>query len=251
MTICPKCQYQRTEQDHAPEWQCPGCGVAYNKVRPSNEEIDARNAVVLARKRAAAEKEKSRSPLAAIGIGLLVVFIVLMTWRGARLRAHDDAAQLLEVADTSPALSVHDYSLPGFQGLPWGSGNEAILRTFPGRASRMAQPEQYYNSHADVAIDHYNLEGVVMQAVFQMDNRSSLLDRVMLKKYAGAMPVQQFRQNYNFLLTALTRKLGPPKHKGEFAYVWKTGDCRIELDYLYQENIMESLTVGFSSTSGR
>lgn len=29
--ICPKCQYKRTADDHGPAWQCPNCGIAYNK----------------------------------------------------------------------------------------------------------------------------------------------------------------------------------------------------------------------------
>ena len=33
-TICPKCGYARTAADTAPAWQCPSCGVAYNKVAP-------------------------------------------------------------------------------------------------------------------------------------------------------------------------------------------------------------------------
>ncbi|GAA6135799.1 hypothetical protein NBRC116188_25890 [Oceaniserpentilla sp. 4NH20-0058] len=32
---CPKCNYNRLKSDHAPEWQCPSCGVAYNKVKKS------------------------------------------------------------------------------------------------------------------------------------------------------------------------------------------------------------------------
>jgi uncharacterized protein len=48
MTICPKCQYLRVATDTAPDWQCPKCGVAYNKVAnsikqavvPDDEEID-------------------------------------------------------------------------------------------------------------------------------------------------------------------------------------------------------------------
>jgi glutaredoxin len=32
LTTCPKCRYVRTTADTAPSWQCPGCGVAYNKV---------------------------------------------------------------------------------------------------------------------------------------------------------------------------------------------------------------------------
>ncbi|MCR6480209.1 hypothetical protein NU688_28910 [Variovorax sp. ZS18.2.2] len=30
-TICPKCQLVRPENASVPVWQCPGCGVAYNK----------------------------------------------------------------------------------------------------------------------------------------------------------------------------------------------------------------------------
>lgn len=29
---CPKCNYVRTPEDANPEWQCPSCGVAYQKV---------------------------------------------------------------------------------------------------------------------------------------------------------------------------------------------------------------------------
>jgi uncharacterized membrane protein YhaH (DUF805 family)/ribosomal protein L37AE/L43A len=29
--ICPKCQHQRAAADQGPAWQCPSCGIAYNK----------------------------------------------------------------------------------------------------------------------------------------------------------------------------------------------------------------------------
>jgi uncharacterized membrane protein YhaH (DUF805 family) len=29
--ICPKCQHKRTAGDPGPKWQCPSCGIAYNK----------------------------------------------------------------------------------------------------------------------------------------------------------------------------------------------------------------------------
>lgn len=31
---CPKCSYTRKPEDNAPDWQCPSCQVAYNKVTP-------------------------------------------------------------------------------------------------------------------------------------------------------------------------------------------------------------------------
>lgn len=35
ITTCPKCSYQRKPDDYAPDWQCPSCKVAYNKVMPA------------------------------------------------------------------------------------------------------------------------------------------------------------------------------------------------------------------------
>jgi ribosomal protein L37AE/L43A len=40
---CPKCHYVRVESDTAPEWQCPGCGVAYAKVEPTVETLTPKN----------------------------------------------------------------------------------------------------------------------------------------------------------------------------------------------------------------
>lgn len=35
---CPKCGYARTAADTAPAWQCPSCGIAYNKFQPANSD---------------------------------------------------------------------------------------------------------------------------------------------------------------------------------------------------------------------
>lgn len=32
--VCPKCQHKRTASDSGPDWQCPNCGIAYNKAMP-------------------------------------------------------------------------------------------------------------------------------------------------------------------------------------------------------------------------
>jgi uncharacterized membrane protein YhaH (DUF805 family)/ribosomal protein L37AE/L43A len=32
--VCPKCEHKRTDADAGPDWQCPKCGIAYNKARP-------------------------------------------------------------------------------------------------------------------------------------------------------------------------------------------------------------------------
>src|SRR6185312_7796624 len=37
--VCPKCQHKRTANDAGPEWQCPNCGIAYNKASPPSESV--------------------------------------------------------------------------------------------------------------------------------------------------------------------------------------------------------------------
>ncbi len=33
-TICKKCGYERRKNDYAPEYECPKCGIIYNKTKP-------------------------------------------------------------------------------------------------------------------------------------------------------------------------------------------------------------------------
>lgn len=35
--VCGKCAHVRGENEHVPDWQCPACGVAYNKVKKIQE----------------------------------------------------------------------------------------------------------------------------------------------------------------------------------------------------------------------
>jgi|GEM_PF-3106922 len=37
--VCGKCSYVRGENEHVPDWQCPSCGVAYNKVKKAPPEV--------------------------------------------------------------------------------------------------------------------------------------------------------------------------------------------------------------------
>jgi len=39
---CPKCQHKRTADDQGPAWQCPNCGVAYNKAMASADAVAQR-----------------------------------------------------------------------------------------------------------------------------------------------------------------------------------------------------------------
>ena len=33
MTLCPKCHYKRNKNDYAPEYECPNCGIVYEKYK--------------------------------------------------------------------------------------------------------------------------------------------------------------------------------------------------------------------------
>lgn len=34
---CPRCRYERSVSESAPDWQCPSCGVAYSKVEAGTD----------------------------------------------------------------------------------------------------------------------------------------------------------------------------------------------------------------------
>ena len=37
--VCPKCQHKRTAADAGPAWQCPKCGIAYNKATAQSDAV--------------------------------------------------------------------------------------------------------------------------------------------------------------------------------------------------------------------
>lgn len=54
-TVCPKCGYTRQPGDQAPEYECPACGVVYQKYIQHHAEVEAKAA---AARQAAAERER-------------------------------------------------------------------------------------------------------------------------------------------------------------------------------------------------
>ena len=77
-TTCPRCKHQRHAADTAPAWQCPGCGVAYAKVAPTQASGGLRRARV--------EDDDEDAPVAAerspvatlrIVVGVLVLVMVV------------------------------------------------------------------------------------------------------------------------------------------------------------------------------
>lgn len=45
MIICPECDYQRHPTDYVPDWECPNCGIAYNKASGRTAERHRRQPV--------------------------------------------------------------------------------------------------------------------------------------------------------------------------------------------------------------
>jgi hypothetical protein len=66
-TACPKCDYVRLATDIAPEWQCPKCGVAYNKA----DAVAKAEAAAAARAAAAAANPKPRAGDRSHGRGMV------------------------------------------------------------------------------------------------------------------------------------------------------------------------------------
>jgi hypothetical protein len=161
------------------------------------------------------------------------------------------ARETQEVSSWSTKFSGsnHDFALSGFQGLLWGAGDDAILAKFGNAVTRLQRPETYYNAHANLEITKYNYGNTVLKASFQMNNQTNKLSKVLLSKFASSVRSQSFIKEYQDLLALMTQKMGSPIRLDGYKYKWIVGSTAIELDYLYQANIMENLTVLYKPNS--
>ncbi|OYU46649.1 MAG: hypothetical protein CFE44_01070 [Burkholderiales bacterium PBB4] len=246
MTTCPKCQYQRKPQERAPQWQCPSCGVAYSKVlaaqRMAAAAKDAHNDP---------EIDSAANPSAPTGkrkiaisiCALLVLFLGIRMVGAFNHRKAASSSTSATAIETPTSPSTHDYSLPGFQGIAWGARDDAIKAKFGAQLTLSNPPVRFSGAHANFTIEKYNLDGVLMKVSFQMSDGPEQLRRVLLAKTTGAPAGQNYQKAYAKLLDQLTQKLGKPTCVKEFDCKWLRGDTVIELDYLYQANILENLTV--------
>lgn len=122
--VCARCKYTRQSSDTAPDWQCPSCQVAYDKVDPPKPAepkaaeapapapapyigkaararaaaAEAAAAEAEAKKKAKARKKTSRElPTTWIGLGLAVVLVLgLVGWKvqADKARAQERAAKI-------------------------------------------------------------------------------------------------------------------------------------------------------------
>jgi glutaredoxin len=93
MTACPKCRYVRQSTDTAPGWQCPQCGVAYNKVAELSQETRAQ--------RRRTVSEASPGVWGKIAMALFIVAAVYISW--ARPWVSHERASHASIADANAA----------------------------------------------------------------------------------------------------------------------------------------------------
>lgn len=155
------------------------------------------------------------------------------------------AGEVQAVSSWTGSPAVHDFSLSGFQGVPWGAGESAILARFGNGITRLGRPEAFYNLHTNLVIEKYNLGNTVLKASFQMSNDTNKLAGVLISKVVMSGQKQAFLNDYDYLLAFMTQKLGKPAQVRQNRYRWIVGDTAVELDYLYQADIIENLTVHY------
>lgn len=143
------------------------------------------------------------------------------------------------------AGNYHDFSRPGFQGIAWGVDENAILAKFGSVITRLPRPDTYFNAHATLEIEKYNVGNVVMKTAFQMSNATNKLSGVLLQKFQSPAQGQSLNKEFDTLLALMRQKLGNPARLREYTYRWVVGDTAVELDYLYQANVMENLTIHY------
>jgi uncharacterized membrane protein YhaH (DUF805 family) len=78
---CPKCQHQRTAADQGPAWQCPNCGIAYNKATAQADDAVAHKVIRTSGARGGQELDRGEWETATPG-----VISLSLTGRVGRLR---------------------------------------------------------------------------------------------------------------------------------------------------------------------
>ena len=99
MTKCPKCAYQRKDSDYVPDWQCPSCGIAYEKFfatsSKDNGGIRKRYDASKSRsKRFSEPKNSTRFRNIRIGLLLLILLVVALDSWSTKSRIHSWDASL-------------------------------------------------------------------------------------------------------------------------------------------------------------
>ena len=83
--LCPKCRYKRKPTDTTPDWQCPSCGIAYNKANVTSA-TPAPKIVVTNQY----GKISTVQRLLSISILLSLLFYVIAIWQKDSLPQHKD-----------------------------------------------------------------------------------------------------------------------------------------------------------------
>lgn len=255
MTICPKCRYQRTAADNAPEWQCPSCGVAYCKAT-QHAAVD-NTAVGRATMVRPDEQEKKnasgRIVATALVIGVLVILAFQMFGRSSSIKhggAAVSAVSIHPVADPTVKPVEHNFEPQGFQGLPWGSDESAIVEIFGKDVVRLDNPKRYYKTRVDLVVPQYTVGGVLMEVNFQMDNDTGGLAGVLLARSADphpGNPQRTFDKEHKELSALLTKTFGTGgMASGRTETKWTRGDATIVLDYFFQAGIDDLLTIHYT-----
>lgn len=78
--ICPKCNYERKESDQAPVWQCPSCGIVYEKFNEIQKHIakEQRELIDQSRDNYFRSKKIGRIEVAIAALAVLYLIIYLI-----------------------------------------------------------------------------------------------------------------------------------------------------------------------------
>jgi glutaredoxin len=102
--ICPKCNYARKAAESCPEWQCPSCQVAYNKVGSVQDATYRRQAVPV---------RADAKPSAALKWIVVLAFVGVGIWYGKPWWQHLPAAQAKEAAE-QPMITLYSTEWCGY-----------------------------------------------------------------------------------------------------------------------------------------
>jgi len=106
---CPKCAYRRkVEDEETPAWQCPSCGIAYDKFRPCSKVTETETGSNLSADNFNLKSSNSPNPLLVVFGALVLVAGLIMAWPSPKqvsiseLFPDSDAGVVVLVTDWCP-----------------------------------------------------------------------------------------------------------------------------------------------------
>lgn len=140
--ICPKCSHARAPDATNPDWQCPACGVCYDKVNGGKPE-PARPARTLREGQVEVRQSWDLVPLLKIILVVAVGWGLSLAFRSPPEAVAEEGTQVAEVAEVAKAPESGAGLAFANTALQLSGADAGMLRSLTGRLEKACSRNKY------------------------------------------------------------------------------------------------------------